>query len=96
MMILITYDVDTTTREGARRLRQVAKVCESCGVRVQNSTFELLADPARYVQIRQKIDAIIDKERDSVRFYQLGNNWNRRIETLGRSIGIQQGETLIL
>ena len=96
MMILITYDVDTTTSAGAKRLRKVAKVCESCGVRVQNSTFELLTNLAQFTLIRQKIADVIDPELDSVRFYRLGNKWDTKIETLGKTNGFRQGETLIL
>ena len=69
MMVLITYDVETSTEGGARRLRRVAKACMDYGMRVQNSVFECVLDQAQYVNLRVKILGIIDRERDSVRFY---------------------------
>ena len=68
-MVLITYDVETSTEGGARRLRKVAKACMDYGMRVQNSVFECVLDQAQYVNLRVKILGIIDRERDSVRFY---------------------------
>lgn len=83
MQVLITYDVETVTPEGRRRLRQVAKVCTDYGQRVQNSVFELHVDPARLVTIKGKLHDIIDVEKDSIRIYNLGKHWERRIETMG-------------
>lgn len=68
MMVLITYDVETSTEGGARRLRKVAKACMDYGMRVQNSVFECVLDQAQYVNLRVKILGIIDRERDSVRY----------------------------
>ena len=65
MMMLITYDVDMTTPAGAKRLRKVAKICENFGMRVQNSVFELLIDPAQLVGIKAQLTVAIDKEKDS-------------------------------
>jgi len=95
-MMLITYDVDTTVPAGAKRLRKVARACEKYGVRVQNSVFELLIDQTQYIDIKNKIERIIDKDKDSVRFYRLGNYWESKVETLGVNTTIQQGGTLIL
>jgi CRISPR-associated protein Cas2 len=36
-MVLVTYDVSTTTAIGAKRLRHVAKICRDYGQRVQLS-----------------------------------------------------------
>lgn len=82
-MILITYDVNTTTAEGRRRLRKVAKHCVNYGQRVQNSVFECLLDPAQFAEFRQKLESLIDREKDSLRYYLLGNNWSRRVEHIG-------------
>ena len=83
MMMLITYDVKTETPKGRRRLRQVAKVCENYGQRVQNSVFECILEPAQWTALRQRlIDEINDKE-DSLRFYFLGKNWKRKVEHIG-------------
>ncbi len=83
VMILITYDVNTTTPDGQRRLRKVAKHCVDYGQRVQNSVFECLLDPAQFAQFRHKLESIVDMEKDSVRYYHLGNNWRKRVEHVG-------------
>ena len=83
-MILITYDVDTTSEAGKKRLRKVAKECVNYGRRVQNSVFECLLTEAQFCILKNKIESIINEELDSVRFYFLGNNWNKRIESVGK------------
>ncbi len=83
MMVLITYDVSTTDKEGQKRLRKVAKKCVNCGQRVQNSVFECLLDPAQFVKLRSELEAIIDVSKDSLRYYMLGTNWKRRVEHIG-------------
>ncbi|MDU6031664.1 MAG: CRISPR-associated endonuclease Cas2 [Peptoniphilus harei] len=84
MQVLITYDVETVTPAGKKRLRQVAKVCLDYGQRVQNSVFELNIYPADMVEIKSKLEKIIDPQKDSIRIYNLGKNWERRVESLGR------------
>ncbi len=83
MMVLITYDVNTETPAGRRRLRHVAKACENRGQRVQNSVFECLLDLAQFTELRLKLEQIIDPSVDSLRYYFLGNNWKRRVEHTG-------------
>jgi CRISPR-associated protein Cas2 len=83
MMVLITYDVNTETPEGRRRLRQVAKTCVDYGQRVQKSVFECLVDPVQFAQLRKKLERIIDPNTDSLRYYYLGSNWKRRVEHVG-------------
>lgn len=83
MMVLIAYDVSTESIQGRKRLRQVARVCENFGQRVQNSVFECLVDPAQWMALRRKLIEIINSEQDSLRFYFLGKNWKRRIEHVG-------------
>ena len=83
MMVLITYDVNTTTGEGRARLRKVAKVCVNYGQRVQNSVFECLVDPAQFADLRHKLEKIINQDEDSLRYYFLGSNWKRRVEHVG-------------
>ena len=96
MMVLITYDVDTISETGAKRLRKVAKVCQDYGQRVQNSVFECRLTEAQFVLVKNKIENIINKELDNVRFYFLGNNWPRRIETIGKMDGIDLDGELII
>lgn len=96
MFILITYDVNITSEDGSKRLRQVAKVCRDYGKRVQNSVFECVVTDAQFVTLRDQIRKIIQDEQDSVRFYFLGSNWKRRIETLGKNNGIDfTGELIV-
>ncbi|HBF35559.1 TPA: CRISPR-associated endonuclease Cas2 [Candidatus Sumerlaeota bacterium] len=83
MMVLVTYDVSTETKEGRRRLHQVAKVCVNHGQRVQNSVFECLVDPAKFVSLRSQLERIIKPTEDSLRYYYLGANWKNRVEHVG-------------
>jgi len=83
MYVLVTYDVSTITPEGRRRLRRVAKTCLNFGQRVQNSVFECKVDPAQFVQLRHELMVLVDPATDSLRFYQLGNEWHRRVEHYG-------------
>lgn len=96
MMMLITYDVDFTDKSGASRLRKVAKICTNYGVRVQNSVFEMFIDPAQLVVIKNQFSQVIDLTKDSVRFYNLGNNGEHRVEFMGIDDYIHQKDTLIL
>lgn len=83
MMILVTYDVSTVSSGGDARLRRVAKACRDLGQRVQYSVFEIEVEPAQWVQLRQRLCDLIDPALDSLRFYQLGANWESRVEHLG-------------
>lgn len=83
MMVLVTYDVNTQTAEGRKRLRLVAKLCVDYGQRVQNSVFECLLDPTEFVQFRDQLEQRIDSSQDSLRYYYLGNNWKKRVEHVG-------------
>ncbi len=82
-MVLVTYDVNTESEGGKRRLRHVAKICQNFGQRVQCSVFECLVDPAQWADLRYKLEQAVDKEKDSLRFYFLGANWKRRVEHYG-------------
>ena len=83
MVVLVCYDVSTVDREGRKRLRHVARICESHGQRVQNSVFECLVDPAQWAMLRSRLLRVYEPEEDSLRFYFLGNNWRRRVEHHG-------------
>lgn len=96
MLIVITYDVDTSDYAGMKRLRKVAKLCERYGLRVQNSVFEVMVDAAQAVTLKAELQKIIDSELDSVRFYQLGNSYHNKIDTMGKTSPIQTGEPIIL
>ena len=96
MLILITYDVDTTTKAGEKRLRKVAKECVNYGQRVQNSVFECLLSEAQLVSLKAMLSAIIDDEKDSIRFYYLGNSWQKKIDMLGKVTSYNPTGALII
>ena len=83
MMVLVSYDVCTLGRPGQTRLRRVAKACGDYGQRVQNSVFECDIDPAQLTALKERLTAIIDPATDSLRFYNLGKEWQRRVEHVG-------------
>lgn len=95
MMVLITYDVDTTTKAGRRRLQRVAKACVGMGQRVQDSVFECLLDPAQFADLKHRLLRIIDPKTDSLRFYFLGANWRRRVEHIGAKPSYDPEDVLI-
>jgi CRISPR-associated protein Cas2 len=96
MMVLVTYDMGTQTDDGKRRLRQIAKLCQNHGQRVQFSVFECLLEPAQWVEFRAKLIAIIDPAIDSLRFYFLGANWQGRVEHTGAKPAYNPEGPLIL
>ena len=83
MMVLVSYDVSTTSAAGRRRLRRVAKICNDFGQRVQNSVFECLVDPTQWAQLRLRLLAEYKDDEDSLRFYFLGSHWKGRVEHFG-------------
>ncbi len=96
MMVLVTYDVETQSDAGKRRLRKVAKLCQNHGQRVQFSVFECLLEPALWVELRAKLLATIDPSTDSLRFYFLGANWQGRVEHSGAKPSYNPEGPLIL
>ncbi len=83
MLVLVTYDVNTLAEGGKRRLRRVARTCEDWGQRVQFSVFEVEVDPAQWAKLKARLEAIIVPAHDSLRYYYLGANWERRVEHVG-------------
>jgi CRISPR-associated protein Cas2 len=96
MLVLVTYDVRTAEGGGARRLRRVAKACRDFGQRVQYSVFEIEVDPAQWTALKARLEAIIDREQDSLRYYYLGANWRRRVEHVGAKPAADLDGTLIV
>ena len=96
MLVLITYDVNTENDAGKRRLRKVAKVCVNYGIRVQNSVFECVIDSAKLVVLKNELYKIIDKDKDSIRFYNLGNNYKNKVEHYGAKNIKRADDILIL
>lgn len=83
MLVLVTYDVRTSEDGGARRLRRVARACQDYGQRVQFSVFEIEVDPAQWALLRARLEREIDPAQDSLRYYFLGANWQRRVQHVG-------------
>lgn len=96
MYILVTYDVDTTSKEGARRLRCVAKACLNYGQRVQNSVFECEVTEAQLCTLKNIIGNVIDTKKDSVRFYYLNRNIARRVEVLEKETSYDVNDVMII
>lgn len=83
MLVLITYDVNTESTEGKKRLRKIAKECLNYGQRVQNSVFECMLTPSQCRELKHRLCLIMDMERDSLRFYHIGKNYEEKIEHYG-------------
>lgn len=96
MLVLITYDVNTETAAGRKRLRKVAKQCTNYGRRVQNSVFECILDNAQCIALKAVLKETIDETVDSLRFYYLGNKYQTKVEHIGVDRGIAADDTLIL
>lgn len=95
-MVLVSYDVAMTDREGAKRLRRVANACKDYGQRVQYSVFECIVDPTQWVKFRARLIEEIDEEQDSLRFYFLGSKWGEKIEQIGAKTSFDQQGPLIV
>ncbi|MBF1068214.1 MAG: CRISPR-associated endonuclease Cas2 [Porphyromonadaceae bacterium] len=96
MYILVTYDVATATPSGAKRLRQVARICKNYGQRVQASVFECLVDPAQLVSLRNELLSIINAQEDSLRIYQLDKHYQRQIHVYGKVTSVElEGELIV-
>lgn len=96
MLVVITYDVNTEDAAGRKRLRQIAKQCVNCGQRVQNSVFECLLDAAQSRALQAKLLGIMDKEKDSLRFYYIGNKYESKIEHFGVKVSYEPEGLLMI
>ncbi|MGG4495622.1 CRISPR-associated endonuclease Cas2 [Brevibacillus reuszeri] len=96
MLVLITYDVSTASSGGQKRLRRVSKICQNYGQRVQNSVFECVVDSTQFAILKLKLLGVIDIKQDSLRIYQLGNNYKNKIEHVGVKESIDLEGPLIL
>lgn len=94
--MLVTYDINTESDGGARRLRQIAKTCQNYGQRVQNSVFECVITPADLVLLKKKMLSIMDKEKDSIRFYLLGKTTTGKIEHYGVALAYEHDGPIVL
>ena len=83
MLVLVSYDVSFEDPGGKRRLRRIARICTNYGQRVQYSVFECVVDPGQWAALRAQLLEAFDAAQDSLRFYFLGKNWQRRVEQHG-------------
>lgn len=95
MMVLVSYDVSTVSDGGPGRLRRVAKMCRDFGQRVQFSVFEIEVDPDQWVRLRQQLCDLINDDVDSLRFYFLGRQWQKRIEHVGAKPALDMNGPLV-
>ena len=95
-VIAVPYDVNITFPQGSKRLRNVSRECINHGKRVQNSVFECILTEAQFVSLKNRLNGIIDSGQDSIRFYVLGKDWKRKVEILGKDMGIDLHCTYIL
>lgn len=97
MLVLITYDVSVLTKDGRRRLRNIAKTCLDYGVRVQNSVFECEVEPAQFTVLKNELTEIYNPDEDSLRFYFLGKKGRQRVEHHGaKAVADPMRDALIL
>ena len=95
MFVLVSYDVNTEDAEGRKRLRNIAKICQNWGQRVQFSVFECIVDPAEWTGLKNRLITTMNQEKDSLRFYFLGANWKRRVEHVGAKPTLDQEGPLL-
>ena len=96
MLILVTYDIEVNSEDGEKRLRKVSKTCENYGVRVQNSVFECVVDNLQCEMLKNDISKIIDKTRDSVRYYNLGKSGRRKVLHVGSKPSVDVEDIIII
>ena len=96
MWVLVTYDVNTESARGRRRLRKVAKICEGFGQRVQKSVFECTLSDTQYERLRQRLVTAINEEQDSLRFYRLSEGRPDAVEQYGTMRTIDFKEPLVV
>lgn len=96
MMVIISYDVATSSDDGKKRLRKVAKACQNHAQRVQNSVFEADLDYSTFLKLKAELLKLIDEDEDSLRFYYLGNNWKRKVEHVGAKTSYDPEGVIIL
>lgn len=96
MFILITYDISVISNKGQSRLRKVAKICVNYGQRVQNSVFECKVTEAELLKIKKQLTDVIDEETDSLRFYRLGENYDKKVQHIGAKATYKFDDAMIL
>lgn len=96
MFVLITYDINVTSNNGQSRLRKVSKICVNHGQRVQNSVFECKVTEAELLKLKKQLIDVIDTDKDSLRFYRLGDNYDKRVQHIGTKQTYKFDDPMIL
>jgi len=96
MLVIVCYDVNTEDRAGRRRLRRVAKVCESTGQRVQKSVFECQVNLAQMEALERRLLAEIDLDTDCLRLYRLADSKGCEVREHGRFRATDFEDPLVL
>ena len=96
MYLLLTYDINTETINGQKRLAKVAKTCEKYGLRVHSSVFEINADFPKISILMDTLSSIIDPKTDSIRIYKLGKSYNANLKILGRRQSVEPSQDTII
>ena len=96
MLVIVSYDVSTLTKEGRKRLRHVARICQSYGQRVQNSVFECELDHSQWVKVKAELLNEINLQEGSLRIYLLGNHWHGHKEHFGTKKTFDIAEDVLL
>ena len=96
MLIIITYDVSTITASGRKRLRRVAKVCESIGQRVQNSVFECKVNQMQLEALERRLLDEINEKEDSLRFYRLNEPVDLHVKEYGKFCAVDFEGVLVI
>lgn len=96
MYVLIAYDISTISVSGSTRLRKVSKACQNYGQRVQNSLFECCIDYGTFLKLKKELEGIIDPKTDSLRYYNMGNKWEKKVEHVGAKPTYNVQDALII
>ncbi len=96
MLVIVSYDVSTETKAGRRRLRRVARVCESTGQRVQKSVFECKVDAAQFEDLERRLLAEINEGEDCLRFYRLTEPVEMHVHEYGKFRAVDFEGPLVL
>lgn len=95
MLIVVGYDISLIDPNGVKRLRRAAKVCQKYGQRVQNSVYECLLSTLEFEQLKNELEKVIDPGKDSLRFYNLGKNYEHKVTHIGIKDVVNMDEPMI-
>jgi CRISPR-associated protein Cas2 len=96
MYVVVAYDIRTDTKAGQKPLRRIAQVCVNHGQRVQKSVFECQVDELQFANLVRQLRDVIHPAEDSIRIYRVHDFSKRTLVSLGREIGIDFEEPMIL